>query len=243
MYSLLLYFFSSNRTCHLILFWKMPPSQSPVSPLSIVRTIKGLCASRNECLYETEWNITFGEKRDPTSGERGGRRAPTLKPHHHPSPALTNNRHNWLCLFIVYNCNIISSAMKTKGFNTHAVTHTPLIKACLTAPSQSTMELCWHGTAWGMGRSKVYDCADVNDIIQILNQAACFQPSGSSPLAVGLENLAWIAAAEQSDSRAPERSRAARVNVTSQMCSGCHVRGQQSVRPCVCASIHSYVYS
>lgn len=49
-----------------------------------------------------------------------------------------------------------------------------------------------------MGRSEVYDCADVNDIIQILNQAARFQPSGSSPLAASLENLTWIPAAEQS---------------------------------------------
>lgn len=72
-------------------------------------------------------------------------------------------------------------------------------EACLTAPSQCTMELCWHGPAWGMGRSEVYDCADVNDIIQILNQAACFQPFRSCPLATSLENLTWIAAAEQSN--------------------------------------------
>lgn len=165
-----------------------------------------------------------------------------LQPWNHTTtlpPALTNNRHNWLCLFIVYNCNTISSAMKTKGFNTHAVTHMPLIKACLTAPSQSTVELCWHGTAWGMGRSKVYDCADVNDIIQILNQAACFQPSGSSPLAVGLENLAWIAAVEQSDSRAPERSRPARLNVTSQMVFWLS-RSRSAVRLSVRPSTHVY---
>lgn len=35
---------------------------------------------------------------------------------------------------------------------------------------------CWHGMAWGMCRNKVYDSADVNDIIQILNQAAASSP-------------------------------------------------------------------
>lgn len=48
-----------------------------------------------------------------------------------------------------------------------------------------------------MGRSEVYDCADVNDITQILNQAARFQHSGSSTLALRLESLTWTSAAEQ----------------------------------------------
>lgn len=48
-----------------------------------------------------------------------------------------------------------------------------------------------------MGRSEVYDCADVNDITQILNQAARFQHSGSSTLALSLEILTWTSAAEQ----------------------------------------------
>lgn len=47
-----------------------------------------------------------------------------------------------------------------------------------------------------MGRSEVYDCADVNDITQILNQAARFQRSGSSTLALRLEILTWTSAAE-----------------------------------------------
>lgn len=48
-----------------------------------------------------------------------------------------------------------------------------------------------------MGRTEVYDCADVNDITQILNQAAGFQHSGSSALALRLENLTWTSAAER----------------------------------------------
>lgn len=47
-----------------------------------------------------------------------------------------------------------------------------------------------------MGRAEVYDRADVNDITQILNQAARFQHSGSSALALRLENLTWTSAAE-----------------------------------------------
>ncbi|KAG8013965.1 KN motif and ankyrin repeat domain-containing protein 4 [Nibea albiflora] len=65
-----------------------------------------------------------------------------------------------------------------------------------------------------MGRSEVYDCADVNDIIQILNQAARFQPSGSSPLAVGLENLTWTPAAEQSNCCRQEWSGLPRLKMT-----------------------------
>lgn len=107
--------------------------------------------------------------------------------------SLTNNPHCWLCLFIVYNCDLIFSPIKTKGSNSHTNVHP--IKACLTASSQCTMELCWHRPAWRMGRREVYDSADVNDIIQILNQAAHFQPSGSSPLCGSLEILTWILAA------------------------------------------------
>lgn len=92
-----------------------------------------------------------------------------------------------------------------------------IISACLTATSQCAEELRWQETAWGMGRSQVYDCADVNDIIQILNQAARLQ-SGSSPLAVSLENLAWTPAVKQSNCCALEWSRQ---KVTAQICSGC----------------------
>lgn len=89
-----------------------------------------------------------------------------------------------------------------------------------------------------MGRSEVYDCADVNDIIQILNQAARFQPSGSSPLAAGLENLTWIGAAEQSKCCRRERSGLLRLKMTGQICSGC-----QFAVSClsVCPSAHLFV--
>lgn len=98
---------------------------------------------------------------------------------------------------------------------THTHTH-HIIWACLTATSQSTATLCWHGAAGGMGRSEVYGCADVNDIIQILNQAARLQ-SGSSPLAASLENLAWSAAVKPSQCCTLERSTQ---KVTAQICCG-----------------------
>lgn len=109
------------------------------------------------------------------------------------------------------------------------VTNTHLIRACLTAVSQCTMELCWHGPAWGTGRTEVYDCADVNDIIQILNQAARFQPSGSSTLAASLENLTWIPAVEQSNCCRQCWSGLPRLKMTGQICSGC-----QFVTSCLC---------
>lgn len=113
-------------------------------------------------------------------------------------PFPTNNRHNWFGLFTVYKRNTIWARIKTKRLGQRgARTLTHLIRACLTAPSQSTVELRWHRPAWGMGRSEVYDCADVNDITQILNQAARFQHSGSSALALRLEILTWSSAAEQ----------------------------------------------
>lgn len=96
-----------------------------------------------------------------------------------------------------------------------------IIRACLTATSQSTEELCWQETFWGMGRSQVYDCADVNDIIQILNQAACLW-SGSSPLAASLENLARTPAVKLSNCCTPEWSRQ---KGTAQICSGCLYAG------------------
>lgn len=104
----------------------------------------------------------------------------------------------------------------------HWNTHTRAViiaitRACLTATSQAAEELCWQEAAGGMGRSQVYDCADVNDIIQILNQAACLR-SGSSPLAASLENLAWTPAVKLSNCCTPERSRQ---KVTAQICSGC----------------------
>lgn len=119
------------------------------------------------------------------------------------------------------------------------VTHTHTIRACLIAPSQCTMELCWHGLAWGMGRSEVYDCADVNDIIQILNHAACFQRSGSSPLAASLGNLTWIPAMEQRNYCRQEWSGLPRLKMTGQICSGC-----QFVvwRLCVCPSTHLFIH-
>lgn len=166
---------------------------------------------------------------------------PTPKPHHHPL-WWKNNPHCWLCLFIVYNHSIISSPIKTKGLSsqTNRHTHTHLIRACLTAPSQCTMEPCWHGPAWGMGRSEVYDCADVNDIIQILNQAARFQPSGSSLLAVSLENLTWTPAAEQSNCCRQEWSGLPRLKTTD---SWPQTDSQNKSDLSVCPSTHPSVYS
>lgn len=68
-----------------------------------------------------------------------------------------------------------------------------------------------------MGRGKVYDCADVNDIIQMLNQAARLQASRSPPLAVSLENPKWIPAVGQSDDRRAERT----AETSGQVRSGC----------------------
>lgn len=83
-----------------------------------------------------------------------------------------------------------------------------------------------------MGRSKVYDCADVNNITQILNQAARFQPAGSSPLAASLEILTWIPAVEQSNYCRLERNGLDTLKVTGQICSGCQfVVSYLSVRP------------
>lgn len=84
-----------------------------------------------------------------------------------------------------------------------------------------------------MGRSQVSDCADVNDIIQILNQAACLQ-SGSSPLAASLENLAWTPAVKLSNCCALEWSRQ---KVTAQICSGCLSAGSWAS---ACPHTHAY---
>lgn len=70
---------------------------------------------------------------------------------------------------VVYTCATNSSLIKTKAFSRHV--H-KLIRTCLTAPSQCTMDPSWQEKTWGMGHTGVYDCADVNDIIQILSQAA-----------------------------------------------------------------------
>ena len=136
-------------------------------------------------VFLSEWGVTSPEL---NSGEPvvcwKFRVSPTPKAHYHQLSFLTDICQSWLVLFIVYNCGIISSPIKTKGFsrlNKHTHSDTHLITACVTAPAQCTMELCWHGPAGGMGRSEIYDCADVNDIIQILNQAARFQPCRSSP--------------------------------------------------------------
>lgn len=129
---------------------------------------------------------------------------------------------------------------RLKQSNKQTHTHTHLIRACLTAPSQCTMEPCWHGPAWGMGRSEVYDCADVNDIIQILNQAARFQPSGSSLLAVSLENLTWTPAAEQSNCCRQEWSGLPRLKTTD---SWPQTDSQNKSDLSVCPSTHPSVYS
>jgi len=53
--------------------------------------------------------------------------------------------------------------------DTHKLTHTPSLRSCMSAPLQCTMEpgvgMSQHE---GWARSRIYDCADVNDIIQIL---------------------------------------------------------------------------
>lgn len=183
------------------------------------------------------YNIWIAERLLQSFVDRRIRPSPdALKPHTHPWLPHTNTCH----------CDLLSSTLpffwliKTMGFNkdvSHTNTHTvTIIRACLTATSQSTQGPCWHETAWGMGRSEVYDCADVNDIIQILNQAACLQ-SGSSPLAMSLENLAWIPAVKLSKCCTLERSRQ---KVTAQICWGCLSAGSwASARPHTCVFISS----
>lgn len=170
---------------------------------------------------------------------------PTLKPHYHPfvfchkQPSLLimsfHSLQLWHNLFTYQNKRI-------QQLNKHTHTDAHLIKACLTAPSQCTMELCWHGPAWGMGRSEVYDCADVNDIIQILNQAACFQPCRSSPLAASLENLTWIPAAVQTNCCRHGAEWTAQTENDRSNLFWPSTRGRLSVCVCVCPSTRLFIH-